>query len=113
MTSVSNARIASNIKSGGLLAKPTILGMCGLLILTTAGCSTFTQAMGGGKNSPDEFAVVTKAPLVIPPDFSLRPPKPGAARPQERNVADAARDAVFSGGQAPAGQTLTDGEWCS
>jgi len=33
----------------------------------------------------DEFAVVTKAPLIMPPDYNLRPPRPGAARPQEQS----------------------------
>ena len=110
MTSDSNARIASNIKSRDVARKTTVMALCGVVLFSTVGCSSLTKAMGGGKSSPDEFAVVTKAPLVIPPDFSLRPPKPGAARPQERNVADAARDAVFSSGQAQAADAMTDGE---
>ena len=44
-----------------------------------AGCSGGTrQALGLVRSSPDEFAVVAKAPLVLPPDFGLRPPIPGA-----------------------------------
>ena len=34
-------------------------------------------------NSPDEFRVVKKAPLVVPPDYSLRPPNAGQALPAE------------------------------
>ncbi|MEL7231147.1 MAG: DUF3035 domain-containing protein [Pseudomonadota bacterium] len=42
-------------------------------------------ANGNANNSraPDEFRVVTKAPLVIPPDFNLRPPTAGQALPAE------------------------------
>ena len=52
-----------------------------------AACSTdsLKDSLGYGKQAPDEFAIVTKAPLVFPPDFSLRPPQPGVARPQEAN----------------------------
>ena len=33
------------------------------------------------RQRPDEFAVQRQAPLVIPPDFALTPPQPGAPRP--------------------------------
>jgi hypothetical protein len=39
---------------------------------------------------PDEFTVTTRAPLSMPPDFSLRPPSPGATRPQEQTPRQAA-----------------------
>ena len=41
------------------------------------GCGGFRDAVGLNKRAPDEFAVVSKAPLVIPPDYGLRPPRPG------------------------------------
>jgi len=47
------------------------------------GCENAKETIGLTKQSPDEFAVVTRAPLSIPPKFDLRPPKPGADRPQE------------------------------
>ena len=48
-----------------------------------------------GKNPPDEFAVTTKAPLVVPPDFALRPPKPGETRPQELSPSERARQVLL------------------
>lgn len=51
--------------------------------LAATGCSSLSQALGGGKNPPDEFAIVTKAPLTVPPDYALKPPRPGETRPQE------------------------------
>ena len=44
--------------------------------LLLAGCG------GGGpfgRDRPDEFAVGRNAPLVVPPDFALTPPRPGEA----------------------------------
>jgi hypothetical protein len=52
-----------------------------------------------GQAGPDEFAVARRAPLVIPPDFALVPPKPGAPRPQEADSSTQALSAMF-GGQA-------------
>lgn len=58
-----------------------------------AGCGERTrQAIGLDRRAPDEFAVVTRAPLSVPPDFNLRPPVPGAPRPQEPEVTEQARE---------------------
>jgi hypothetical protein len=59
-------------------------------------------ASGGvmGRERPDEFAVQRQAPLVVPPDFALTPPQPGAPRPAEGTAAQQALDALF-GGPAP------------
>lgn len=67
-----------------------------LVGLTLAGCG------GGGLNRtrPDEFAVARRAPLVVPPDFALAPPAPGAPRPQEADSSTQALQAMF-GGPAP------------
>ena len=54
------------------------------------------DALGLGKNAPDEFAVVRSAPLTLPPDFTLRPPRPGEARPNEETVREQARVALFN-----------------
>jgi hypothetical protein len=73
-----------------------------VLALAT-GCVMLTACGGGGlfnRDRPDEFAVQRQAPLVVPPDFSLTPPAPGAPRPVEGTAADQALDALF-GGPAP------------
>lgn len=54
-----------------------------LLPLALGGCSDTRDMLGLGRTMPDEFVVVDRAPLVVPPDFTLRPPQPGAERPQE------------------------------
>ena len=72
-----------------------------------AGCQSTAQALGMSKVTPDEFRVVTKAPLVVPPDYALRPPAPGKPRPQELQPESAARLALL--GQREAEQR-SDGE---
>ena len=63
--------------------------------LALSGCTAFREAIGSAKNPPDEFTVLTKAPLVIPPDFNLRPPQPGAAARNEPDSDALAREALF------------------
>ncbi len=73
----------------------------------TSGCGGFRQAIGVEKVAPDEFRVVTRAPLTLPPDYSLRPPRPGDPRPQELRPDGAARAAVFGqdvGAEASVGE---------
>lgn len=65
-----------------------------------SGCQGMKKQLGLAKSAPDEFAVVRNAPLTIPPDFSLRPPRPGAARPQEAPIREQAEDAVFRSARA-------------
>ena len=65
------------------------------LPLATGGCTNVRQTLGLTKQSPDEFKVVSRAPLSMPPDYNLRPPTPGAPRPQEGTPRDQAAAAVF------------------
>src|SRR5688572_31334378 len=72
-----------------------------------AGCQSTQRALGMAKGTPDEFRIVTKAPLVVPPDYALRPPAPGEPRPQELQPESAARNALL--GQRDA-ERRSDGE---
>jgi hypothetical protein len=58
-------------------------------------CHTVGDAFGQNKNAPDEFRVVTKAPLVVPPEYALRPPAPGEPRPMELQPESAAEQALI------------------
>jgi len=60
-----------------------------------AGCNSTKEALGITKVVPDEFRVVSKAPLVVPPDYALRPPAPGEPRPQELQPESQARVALL------------------
>lgn len=70
-----------------------LIGMTGLV--SACGSSGMFD-----RERPDEFAVSRQAPLVIPPDFSLEPPRPGAPRPQSTTASDQALEALFGGPQA-------------
>ena len=73
------------------------------IALITATSAMLAGCGGGGilnRERPDEFAVQRQAPLVVPPDFNLTPPAPGAPRPAEGSTAEQALEALF-GGPAP------------
>lgn len=71
----------------------------GVLLMALTACEGAREAIGLQKQSPDEFAVVTRAPLSLPPDYGLRPPQPGERRPQEKEVKDSARNTLFRNGE--------------
>jgi hypothetical protein len=85
-----------------VLMAASLVGAAGL-----GGCQATSHALGLSKVTPDEFRVVTKAPLILPPDYSLRPPAPGQPRPQELQPESAARTAML--GQRDA-EVRSDGE---
>jgi len=69
------------------------------LTVWLAGCganSQVGQVLGFEKTTPDEFAVVKRAPLTLPPDYGLRPPKPGATRPQAVSPRSDAKKSLLS-----------------
>src|SRR3979490_883664 len=78
------------------------------------GCEGLRQAPGAAKLPPDEFTVLTKAPLILPPDYNLRPPQPGIASRNEVDADDQARAALFPANPAAAAAALggaySDGE---
>ena len=78
------------------------------LPLATSGCSNVKETLGLTKQSPDEFKVVSRAPLSMPPDYNLRPPTPGAPRPQEGTPRDQAQNAVFQYAETGAGGLPAD-----
>lgn len=84
-----------------------------LLLITAifllSACSNTKEQLGLNKKSPDEFAVIKHAPLSMPPDYSLRPPQPGAPRPQEQESSLEARSTLLGETQQQA-VTATDAE---
>jgi hypothetical protein len=72
------------------MKKAALILSAGVAIGMLSGCASL-----GGTNSPDEFRVVKKAPLVIPPDYSLRPPAPGSGQPFEVDPSRAGTASAF------------------
>ncbi len=73
------------------------------MVLALSACADVKKQLGLTKQSPDEFKVVSQAPLALPPDYSLRPPEPGIPRPQEGTTSQQAKNAVFRLQQPEAG----------
>lgn len=65
------------------------------LLLSLSACESIRNFVAG-KEPPDEFAVVTKAPLIIPPDYNLKPPKPGIAPLNQASPTQSAEAALYS-----------------
>lgn len=65
------------------------------LVLALAACGSVRENLGLGRAAPDEFAVVDRPPLSMPPDYGLRPPEPGAPRPQEAHMSEQASNVLF------------------
>src|ERR1700720_3935093 len=78
--------------------------LCLAALSLTAGCSDFKKSIGLEPTLPDEFAVESRAPLTIPPDFDLRPPAPGSARPQEVSSANKAQTVIDNAGPGEPGK---------
>jgi Protein of unknown function (DUF3035) len=80
-----------------------ILGGSAALLM---GCQSVRDAAGLGKQGPDEFAVVTKQPLVIPPEYNLRPPRDGAPPTNQIQPTDSAQSALFDTDPAAAAKLV-------
>jgi hypothetical protein len=84
-----------------------VASICSMLLL--GGCTSLRQMVGLDRTGPDEFAVESRAPLTIPPEFELRPPQLGAARPQEVSAAERARKAIDTAGPGEPGKQASAG----
>lgn len=96
-----------------MLKRTLLIGFVGFAL---SACSQETkQDLGLVNTAPDEFSVITRAPLSVPPDYTLRPPRPGSARPMEISTQDTARQTIFGvkdvsqSGVAHAGQNNANG----
>lgn len=84
-----------------------LIGLVAVVFAAT-GCESMRKVVGGKKSGPDEFVVYKRPPLTLPPEFGLRPPQPGADRPQRVSPRDVARSAMLRN-QQPA-QSAASGE---
>ncbi len=89
------------------LSSITVIALFPLLALTA--CESAKEELGLTRQAPDEFAVIKRAPLEMPPDYSLRPPRPGMARPQEAQPEKQAKAAVFGDGSSQQTRTQPGG----
>ena len=69
-----------------------------LALAALSGCDSLRAGLGLDRHPPDEFRVVSRAPLEVPDSFTLPPPSPGAPRPQEPTMTGRAASVVFGSG---------------
>lgn len=67
----------------------------GGLLFGLNACEGIKSSLGLTKSAPDEFAVVPNLPLIVPPDFHLRPPGTGGPGQLETPVRQKAAADVF------------------
>lgn len=72
--------------------------------LSACESGTVADTLGVSRAAPDEFVVVSRPSLSVPPDFTLRPPSPGAP-PRGPSSEEAARDLLLGKSEEGASST--------
>ena len=93
-----------------MLDKRLPIVAAGLAMIALSGCQNVRDAAGITKKAPDEFAVLRRAPLAVPPSFELRPPRPGERPLPQIDPQQQARSVVLRNrnpGVAGSGQLST------
>jgi hypothetical protein len=80
-----------------------------LCLLAACSSSDVSDTLGFSRSAPDEFVVVSRPPLSMPPDFNLVPPEPGKQGPRHSSEA-MAKEALF-GTSAPVSSFGGSGEF--
>ena len=103
--------VEASERRGRTLGKWLGFSAVGIAIAAMTACGgTVQERLGLSRRSPDEFQVVRRQPLVVPPDYRL--PVPGTASPaQQEDVASRdARTALFGGIPGVRRAAPSDGE---
>jgi len=77
--------------------KTIALALAATIALT--GCDGARKALTQTKAAPDEFAVYTRAPLTMPPDYGLRPPSSDKDKVRAADDPQAVAKRVMLGGR--------------
>ena len=79
----------------------SLLATVSLMALSACSSNTVRDTLGLERSAPDEFRVVSRPPLSVPPQFSLRPPSNSDASPNQL-PADKKAQSLLSGNDASA-----------
>lgn len=82
--------------------------MVSLLALTACESGEVRDSLGLGRTAPDEFVVVSRPALSVPPEFTLVPPEPGAEGPRA-STEEMAREALIGTTEERVRQSISDG----
>lgn len=72
------------------------------LALTACSGGEMRQTLGLDRKAPDEFVVYARPPLSVPPEFDLKPPRPGEEGPHSTSTEAQARKALLGTQAKPA-----------
>jgi len=87
-----------------MLQRTLVMGA--LLLAAACSSDSMTENLGLSKVAPDEFTVVSRPALSVPPDFTLRPPRPGEG--PRAPTADATAHGLILGTPAKLPQSEND-----
>ena len=54
---------------------PLLLSFTCIALISLSACEQAREELGLNRQSPDEFSVLKRAPLTLPPSYDLRPPR--------------------------------------
>lgn len=64
-------------------------------VIALSGCASASRTLGITKDAPNEFNILTNAPLIVPPEYNLRPPSPGESSLLDNYSQRSAREALI------------------
>ena len=83
----------TNVKTMKITATLLCLASAAALV---SGCDSARKAFSSDKTAPDEFAVYSRPPLSLPPEYKLRPPTPGVVLQRGEAATTLAKRAIIS-----------------
>ena len=86
-----------------------ILGLLCLTLTVSACGGGLSDAFAYKKNPPDEFAILKKQPLIIPPDYSLKPPNETGSKIARASTRVEAEQ-ILTGREVDINEIASDGE---
>jgi len=76
-----------------------LIALSVIAAVALSGCEGARKALTQTKAAPDEFAVYTRAPLTLPPDYGLRPPSEAEAEARKGDDPQAVAKRVMLSGR--------------
>jgi hypothetical protein len=70
------------------------------LLLSACGSGTVKDTLGLSRSAPDEYRVVSRPPLSMPPQFSIRPPSSSDTSPNQMTASQRAQSIVLGDADA-------------
>lgn len=78
------------------------LFLISLLVLTACDGNEVRESLGLNRTAPDEFVVYSRPPLSVPPEFELKPPRPGEENLGASSTEAQARELLLGTKKQPA-----------